>query len=70
MFFLLKYFLMCAPAAEPKRSSLDFQTTESSQVSLISYGVHCFDITSEHFQRNAKFHKTHLFQRCNSTWSG
>lgn len=31
---------MCAPAAEPKRSSLDSQTTESNQVSLISYSVH------------------------------
>lgn len=29
---LLKYFFICAAAAEPKRSSLDSQTIESDQV--------------------------------------
>lgn len=48
---LLKYFFICAAAAEPKRSSLDSQTTESDQVIVTFFNsLHCFDITRENFQ--------------------
>lgn len=50
---LLKYFFICAAAAEPKRSSLDSQTIESDQVIVTFFNsLHCFDITRENFQPN------------------